>query len=616
MDAVRSGTLIVWSRMFIACHRVWLAALLLATLASTVGAQPLMWSPNRTGGGRPMRSLADLAAEPATPQQRPAQQALLIRNPDSSDGTPEYALADQFGQVQRYVEPTPGVDLAAYVGSRVTVRSDTGTTLLASQLELPAMHTAANYPVMQAAHSAPLPPQPAAPQHRTAQVAPVVVDTWGGAANAAAGCNCPTCNVNQYGTPVGGGYIAPYGACQTCQPQYYAYTTPDVGPTVSCCRGSRGRFYGRAEYLLWRFDGMNSPPLVTSSPAGTPLAEAGVLGFPNTQILYGGGDLLGGSRDGIRLSAGYWFNDYQDLAIEGDVFFFSTESGGFRATGSGDDILARPFFNMVPLDAEENVLPPAEDAQLVSYPGVVEGTVAVNTRSEFRGAGLRLRRAVCCKEIGGVCNYNACGPAVGPSAVSRIDFIGGYRYLYLSDRIQIPEDLTSLLSTDPGSFDIVDRFDTSNEFHGGDLGFIWEYEAAKWSIELLTKVALGNTNQRVNIRGQTTISNNGASFTEEGGLLALRSNIGSYQRDVFSVIPEIGVTLGYKITPRLRATAGYTLLYWATVARPGDHIDLDVNPNLLPPVVEPVVGPERPRFRWDDVGLLAHGLNLGLDYRF
>ncbi len=63
--------------------------------------------------------------------------ARLIENPDQTDGAPPYALTDQSGTVQRYVEPVPGIDLASYVGQVVTVRSDTGTTLLASQLELP-----------------------------------------------------------------------------------------------------------------------------------------------------------------------------------------------------------------------------------------------------------------------------------------------------------------------------------------------------------------------------------------------------------------------------------------------------------------------------------------------
>ncbi len=69
--------------------------------------------------------------------QHHAPLARLIENPDQTDGTPPFALTDQTGTIQRYVEPVPGVDLAAYVGQVVAVRNDTGSTLLASQLELP-----------------------------------------------------------------------------------------------------------------------------------------------------------------------------------------------------------------------------------------------------------------------------------------------------------------------------------------------------------------------------------------------------------------------------------------------------------------------------------------------
>src|SRR5207244_10028236 len=65
--------------------------------------------------------------------------ARLVNNPDARDGLPPFALADQFGNIQRFVEPIPGVDLAPYVGQIVVVRYDTGRILLASQLELPAL---------------------------------------------------------------------------------------------------------------------------------------------------------------------------------------------------------------------------------------------------------------------------------------------------------------------------------------------------------------------------------------------------------------------------------------------------------------------------------------------
>jgi len=63
--------------------------------------------------------------------------ARLVRNPEEGSGGPKYALADQAGNIQRYVEPVPGIDLEPYVGYAVQVRHDTGRTLLASQLLLP-----------------------------------------------------------------------------------------------------------------------------------------------------------------------------------------------------------------------------------------------------------------------------------------------------------------------------------------------------------------------------------------------------------------------------------------------------------------------------------------------
>ena len=92
--------------------------------------------------------------------------------------------------------------------------------------------------------------------------------------------------------------------------------------------------------------------------------------------------------------------------------------------------------------------------------------------------------------------------------------------------------------------------------------------------------------------------------------------MGTYSRSVFSTIPQIGITAGYRITPRLSATAGYTLFYWNRVARPGDQIDLTVNPDLVPPEADPFTGPLRPQFAFVDSDFWAHGLSAGLDFRW
>ncbi|MGI9428364.1 MAG: BBP7 family outer membrane beta-barrel protein, partial [Bythopirellula sp.] len=95
-------------------------------------------------------------------------------------------------------------------------------------------------------------------------------------------------------------------------------------------------------------------------------------------------------------------------------------------------------------------------------------------------------------------------------------------------------------------------------------------------------------------------------------------NIGVFERDEFSMIPEVGLTLGYNVTPRLKVTGGYSLLYWSNVVRPGDQIDLDVNANLLRrdgvPDPDTIVRDDHPRFVFRQTDLWAQGLNFGAEY--
>ena len=117
---------------------------------------------------------------------------------------------------------------------------------------------------------------------------------------------------------------------------------------------------------------------------------------------------------------------------------------------------------------------------------------------------------------------------------------------------------------------------------------MWQTSRGQFSLDLLMRMAIGSTHQSVLIDGSTTISGSSVStaITSQdatGGLLAQRTNIGEYTRNRFAVVPELGVTLGYAMTPQWRATLGYTFLYWSSVVRPGDQIDRNVNPNLFPP---------------------------------
>jgi hypothetical protein len=373
--------------------------------------------------------------------------------------------------------------------------------------------------------------------------------------------------------------------------QEQAMLAPPVVDTAPAYSPSTG--WIDAEALLWWTKGAHLPPLVTASPPGTAPGNVGVLGTPGTITLFGGSNDSRGMTPGGRLTAGYWLDCEQTCAIEAYYFQLGSQATHFSAGSPGN--FGRPFFNAA------TGLP---DAQLVSVPGILDGTVLVAaSSSSLLGAGVLGRCNVC----------NDCR--------SRLDALVGYRYLSLQDQVGVSENLTS---TDPAQIAaplgtnviVQDRFRTTNQFHGADIGLAGEIRWNKWSLGATARVALGCTNERVEINGVSTITVPGfAPVTSPGGLLALSSNSGTHTRDRFAVVPEARLRLAYEVGPRVSILAGYTFLYWSRVARAGDQIDLAVNPALLPPGTPGAI-PQRPAFQFHDTSFWAQGINAGLEFRF
>jgi hypothetical protein len=374
-----------------------------------------------------------------------------------------------------------------------------------------------------------------------------------------------------------------------------------------CCGLPQGPLWCEADYLLWWTKGMEIPPLVTTGTTGA-------LGAPDTRILYGDETILDDARSGFRVGLGSWFDCGRCSGLEGDYWMLGDATDHFRAASdsAGSPRLFRPFFNVNPRGADDDFDPPArEDAEIVSSPGVLAGAVDVDNYSQLQGAGLRFRRRLCGEtSCSGGCD--PCCQAI--ERTTRLDLLVGYRYVQLREGISIREDLTSLLSApEQGNFDIVDQFGTTNSFNGADLGVTWRAQCGPWLVDILGKLALGGVRQTVLIDGQTVISGSlNDNGTYAGGLLAQRTNIGQHRRNVFAMIPELGVNLGYQLTPCLSAKIGYNFLYWSRVVRPGDEIDLDVNPDLLPPETE-FAGAPRPSFEWRDTDYWAQGIRVGLE---
>ena len=195
--------------------------------------------------------------------------------------------------------------------------------------------------------------------------------------------------------------------------------------------------------------------------------------------------------------------------------------------------------------------------------------------------------------------------------------LAGGRYLQLDDSLRITENLQVEQSVrGVGNIVVIDQFNTRNQFYGGQIGFDGEYRKNRWFLGGSGKVALGNMRQSVSINGATIFNDGPAPGVESGGLLALAgTNIGEYKRDRFAVVPEAGVKIGYYFKPNLRGFVGYDVLYASSVVRPGDQIDLNVNPTFLPRNGPPI-GAAVPQFQFRSTDFWAHGVSFGLELRY
>jgi hypothetical protein len=104
----------------------------------------------------------------------------------------------------------------------------------------------------------------------------------------------------------------------------------------------------------------------------------------------------------------------------------------------------------------------------------------------------------------------------------------------------------------------------------------------------------------------------------QGGLLALNSNIGRFNKDHFSFVPEIGMNVGYQINDNVRVFAGYNFLYWTGVMRPGDQIDRSLDVSRIPnfPVNAAPVSTIHPSVPFKTTDFWATGVNVGIEFRY
>ncbi len=375
-------------------------------------------------------------------------------------------------------------------------------------------------------------------------------------------------------------------------------TLPPRFPAMNRLLGcGSDRAWVSGEYLLWWTKSTQLPVLAATGPI--PASVTDPVTTP-TPILAGSfGQTL---HSGGRFGGGWWFSDDERRGIDARVFFLGSNGTEFNANSIEFPVLGRPFFNV------NQPVGPLTD--VIGAPGRSFGSIAVNLRNSLWGGEVNYRRYL----LGDGC--------------FRLDGLVGYRFMEFDEKLSITESGTlvpssPLIAAGRAPFaTATDLFKTTNNFQGGQLGLTGEIREGRWFLNARGTIAFGTVFETAQISGgQAQTFANGTVAQYQGGLLALPgANIGHYDQSRFAVMPEIGLNIGYHITPHLRVFAGYNFLYLSNVLRPANVIDPYVDasriPNFLanPPAV--LSGTPRPAPQFNTTDFWAQGINFGLQWTF
>jgi hypothetical protein len=384
------------------------------------------------------------------------------------------------------------------------------------------------------------------------------------------------------------------------------------------------RFYGSVDYLYWWVKAAPlSVPLVSSGPVTE--THHGLLGVPaldasESSILYGAphSPAQGGNNSqafpafsGARLTVGYWLDDERRFAIEGGAFSLQRQAAGYENRGGsdGNPVLGIPVYNSVPYTIGSQTIFPGEDSLPFSLPdstnrargsGIITGGVSIQNTLQLWGSGLS-----------GVINLYR-------NDSWEISGVAGVQYLDLSEDFSLTADIEGVTGPYAGQSGIVwDRFETRNQFSGGNFGLRAHYKDGPLGVTITGLVAPGVNHQTTTISGGFT-SVNFTAPTDSGpeGIFSQPSNDGRYTTDKFCVVPELQFKISYALTSWLRASIGYDFMYMSNVIRPTDQINRELPKGQTFNQADPTVSTTSPSVIYKSTDFYAQGMSFGLEFSF
>jgi Putative beta barrel porin-7 (BBP7) len=362
------------------------------------------------------------------------------------------------------------------------------------------------------------------------------------------------------------------------------------------------RVWGSFDYDMgWLQPQRVTMPLVTAGSITDP--HPGALGQPGTVPLFGASHIDPGMLSGIRGEVGVFLDDADLFSVECIGLYLFPTHASFSQTsdGTGNPILARPFFNVVAM---------RPSAFVDSLPNVASGGFTIDARSDFVSAEI-----------------NAAAHAYGDRRW-HVEGLFGFRYLNLGESLTVADHLQPLVNNTltfegtpvniGSSLADMDSFRTNNDFFGLQIGGSVRWEGDWFYVSTFAKVALGATDETADISGSTTLLSPAGNQSAVGGILALPTNIGHHTQTSLAYVPEGGLNVGVKVTPHIQLVAGYSFLYWSAVARPGSQIDPLVNPSQVPSDTSfgTSGGPGRPVFAFHEDSFYVQQITVGVQIHY
>ena len=350
--------------------------------------------------------------------------------------------------------------------------------------------------------------------------------------------------------------------------------------------------WGQLDFLLMWRKPQNLPPLVTTSPSGTPLAQAGQLNQATTTTILGGRSLMNGPSTGGRIDFGYWLDAHPQMGLGGSFLALGNSTLAYATDSATTPIVTRPFLNVT--DGQTAAM----DALIVSFPDEAAGDIEIQGTSKLIVAEGYLRQ---------IWHNDPSTP---------IDLVAGYQFSRIDENLMINSHSTALSTSQlrpPGTtLALLDSISTQNEFHGGQIGVLNDWDNDCMKISASFKLGLGNMRQRAVFLGHTVIDDSVNSVTDAQGLLTRNTNIGIHERNVITVIPQINLRGTYSVTHRVDVTIGYSLIFFPHVIQPAEQLDPDLAVNFA----NPVLGESRPEFTFQSRDYWVQGLTFGLRWNY